>query len=263
MPVGEVLSRVRQQHGFGMVELLAAMTVMLVGLLAVFGVFNAGILQIRRASTTTTAAAIADAEMERFRAIKYESIGLAATDLAAVDTVYAADSAYRADTGPSTSLSASIDSDDLAIPVSGASGFPAKAPFVVKIDDELVLVNNRTNATSWLVRAVEERGFTNTVPASHSAGSTVTQKQRVEIAKCGSPPVQPCTDKLPTQNAVTGADGKGYRVDTYVTWLTIFNSSGEAAGRVLKLVTVVVRDSSAPHREWARLSSSFDESTGL
>jgi prepilin-type N-terminal cleavage/methylation domain-containing protein len=263
MPVGEVFSRVRQQRGFGMVELLAAMTVMLVGILAVFAVFNAGILQIRRASTKTTAAALADAEMERYRAIRYESIGLAASDLAAVDSTYAAHSAYRADTGPSTSLSGSIDADDLAIPVSGATGFPAKAPFVIRVENELVLVNNRTNATSWLVRASEERGFNETVPAPHSAGAAVTHKQRVEIAKCGSPPVQPCTEKLPTQSAVTGADGKGYRVDTYVTWLTVFNSSDDAAGGVLKLVTVVVRDGSAPHREWARLSSSFDESTGL
>ena len=67
-----------------MIELLAAMTVMLIGIFAVFAVFQAGIVQIRRASTQTTAAAIADSEIEKFRAIKYDSIGLANTD---VDTV--------------------------------------------------------------------------------------------------------------------------------------------------------------------------------
>src|SRR5919108_437256 len=50
-------ARLRDERGFGMVELLAAMTVMVVGLLAVFGLFQAGMVQIRRASTETTAAA--------------------------------------------------------------------------------------------------------------------------------------------------------------------------------------------------------------
>ena len=59
-----------------MIELLAAMTVMLIGIFAVFSVFQAGIVQIRRASTVTTAGAIADSEMENFRAIKYEAIDL-------------------------------------------------------------------------------------------------------------------------------------------------------------------------------------------
>ena len=68
--------RARSEGGFGMIELLAAMTVMLIGIFAVFGVFQAGIVQIRRASTLTTAAAIADSEIEKFRAIKYEAIGL-------------------------------------------------------------------------------------------------------------------------------------------------------------------------------------------
>ena len=49
---------------------------------------------------------------------------------------------------------------------------------------------------------------------------------------CGT---APCTTKVPVQT-LTGADGKSYRVDTYVTWQTV------AAGRAVKLVTIVVRD---------------------
>src|ERR687897_751580 len=78
-------ARARSEHGFGMIELLASMTVMLVGIFAVFAVFQSGIVQIRRASTITTAAALADAEMEKFRAIKYETIGLDDTQVAATD----------------------------------------------------------------------------------------------------------------------------------------------------------------------------------
>ena len=94
-----------------MIELLAAMTVMLIGIFAVFSVFQAGIVQIRRASTITTAGAIADSEMENYRAIKYDSIGLSNTD---VDTVvsgsygatYTGQTYYKTDTAASTTLSA-------------------------------------------------------------------------------------------------------------------------------------------------------------
>ena len=41
----------RDQRGFGMIELVAAMTIMLIGVLAVFTLFQAGIVQLRRAST--------------------------------------------------------------------------------------------------------------------------------------------------------------------------------------------------------------------
>ena len=84
-----------------MIELLAAMTVMLIGIFATFAVFQAGIVQLRRASTVTTAAAAADAEMEKFRAIRFDSIGLANTAVVAADATYKGDSAYKADTAPS------------------------------------------------------------------------------------------------------------------------------------------------------------------
>ena len=82
-----------------MIELLAAMTVMLIGIFAVFAVFQAGMVQIRRASTQTTAAAIADSEIEKFRAIKYDSIGLANTD---VDTVAGVRTARPTRASPTT-----------------------------------------------------------------------------------------------------------------------------------------------------------------
>ena len=62
-------ARARRRHhesGFGMVELLIAMTVMAIGLLAVFAMFESSILSITRASTTSTTSALADAEMENY-----------------------------------------------------------------------------------------------------------------------------------------------------------------------------------------------------
>jgi Tfp pilus assembly protein PilV len=168
-------ARATSEGGFGLVELLIAMMVLMIGILALFAMFESGIRNINRASTVTTAGALADREMERFRAIRYDSIGLPDALVLAADTTYKSDTAYDAD-------------------------------------------------------AVD----------------------RVNVAACGA---SPCTTKVPVQT-LTGADGKDYRVDTYITW----HSAG--GGRGVKLVTIVVRDGDDPTRTWARTASSFDESTG-
>jgi Tfp pilus assembly protein PilV len=253
----------RREHGFGMIELLASMTVMLIGIFAVFAVFQAGIVQIRRASTITTAAAVADSEMEKFRAVRYDSIGLADSDIAAADTTYTSDSAYKADTAPTTTLASAMTTSQLTISVASASGFPSAAPFIVKIDSELILVSGGAGTTTWTVREnvtgqpSTGRGYLGTTATAHSAGAAVVQIQRVNVTKCGT---APCTNSVPTKTT-TGADGRSYRVDTYITWKQI--SSASTTGRLLKLVTVVVRDSASPYRRWTRLTSAFDESTGV
>ena len=159
-----------------MVELLIAMSVMAIGILALFAMFQSAILQIRRASTTSTAAALADREMENYRAIKYGIIGLDEADVLIADSTYQADSAYESN--PS---------------------------------------------------------------------------DRVHVDGCGT---APCTTSVPTET-VTGADARPYRLDTYIVAQQVVN------GRPVVLVTIVVRDSADPTQVWARVASSFDESTGL
>lgn len=168
-------TRLRDQDGFGMVELLIAMTVMIIGVMATYAMFQSSALQIKRAANQTTAAALADVEMEGFRAKLYAAIGLDDTAVAATDATYKGDAAYK-------SLAA----------------------------------------------------------------------DRVQLAVCGA---MPCTTSVPSRS-VTGADGRPYRIDTYVTWQTV------TSGRNVKLVTVVVRDGT-DGRVWARVASSFDQSTGL
>ena len=131
--------RMRDEQGFGLVELLAAMMVLMIGILALFAMFESGIRTIKRASTVTTAGALADREMENFRAIRYDSIGLPDGLVTAAASPYASDPAYQA-----------------------------------------------------------------------------TAANRVALNACGT---APCTTKVPVQT-LTGADGKSYRVDTYVTWQT-------------------------------------------
>jgi Tfp pilus assembly protein PilV len=162
--------------GFGLVELLIAITVLLVGVLAVFLMFESGIITIKRASTRTTASALADAQLESFRAIKYDSIGLVEADVLLAPTPYSTDPAYAA---------------------------------------------NPLN--------------------------------RVGLLPCG---VAPCTTKVPVQT-LAGADGKNYRVDTFVTWQTV------TGGRNVKRVTIVVRDATTTSTTYARVASLFDASTGV
>ena len=169
--------RLRREEGFGLVELLIAMSVLVVGILAVFLLFQAGIVQIRRASTVSTAAALAEAEIEFYRAIRFDSIGLAQADIDAI---------------------------------------PGGDPY--------------------------------NTDSAYNAGALVI------LAKCGSPP---CTSKDPIQASVTGADGKQYRIDTFMSWQTV------TGGRDVKVLTIVVRDMNDLTKEWARVVSSFDESTGL
>jgi prepilin-type N-terminal cleavage/methylation domain-containing protein len=167
--------RAEAQDGFGLVELLIAMTVLVIGIMAVFAMFESGIRHLSRASTVTTAGALADKEMENFRAILYESIGLPDSLVVAAASPYSSDAAYAA-----------------------------------------------------------------------------SASQRVDVVACGT---SPCTTKVPVQS-LTGADGRTYRVDTYVTWQTI------SGGRAVKLVTIVVRDSVDTSKVWARVASTFDESIG-
>lgn len=168
-------ARMRDEQGLGLIELLAAMMVLMIGILALFAMFESGIRQIKRSSTVTTAGALADREMENFRAIRYDSIGLPDSLVTGATSPYASDPAYQA-----------------------------------------------------------------------------TAANRVALNACGT---APCTTKVPVQT-LTGADGKSYRVDTYATWQTI------AAGRAVKLVTIVVRDGADTAKVWARTASSFDASTG-
>lgn len=177
MPVKapDLRRRVESEAGFGLVEILISMTILSIGILALFAMFESGIRQISRASTVTTSAALADRELEGYFAARYDAIGLPDSLVTSAAAPYSSDPAYNA-----------------------------------------------------------------------------TPSNRVDLAACGT---APCTTKTPVQT-LTGADGRTYRVDTYVTWHSV------TGGRSLKRVTIVVRDSVTTSKVWYRTVSSFDASTG-
>lgn len=169
----------RREHGFGLIELLIAMTVLATGILAIFSVFLSSELAIRRASIATTAMSIVDVRMEALRSARFSAIGHTATALAATDSTYQADPAYRA---------------------ADANGNT---------------VYNETNEAVTLV-----------------------------------------SSSLTPTSTVTGADGRSYRVDTYLTWQPV------PGGRNVKRATIVVRDPVTPTVTRARAATTFDLASG-
>ena len=81
-----------------MLEMLISLTILNVGILAVIAAFNSGAVSLRRASEISSAAAIADKQMELYRAIKNTAISLDTSSVTATGTTYKADAAYTAGT---------------------------------------------------------------------------------------------------------------------------------------------------------------------
>ena len=87
-------TRARDQQGFALIEMLVAIVVINVGLLAILLALNSGMVTLRRSAETSTASAVADQQLERFRARTYDAIYLDTTSLAATDSTYQSDAAY-------------------------------------------------------------------------------------------------------------------------------------------------------------------------
>jgi type II secretory pathway pseudopilin PulG len=68
--------RVGDEAGFGLVELLISMVVLQIALLALIGAFSAGSVALGRASHVSTAVELANQQMELYRSMPYDAIGL-------------------------------------------------------------------------------------------------------------------------------------------------------------------------------------------
>ena len=95
--------RLRSERGFGLIELLMAMVMLNIGILAIVAAFNSGTVALNRASKISTASALADSQMELYRAITYNTIALDSTALGSVDNTYKCDSALGVSCPNSTS----------------------------------------------------------------------------------------------------------------------------------------------------------------
>jgi prepilin-type N-terminal cleavage/methylation domain-containing protein len=69
-------TRLRAEDGFGLIELIIAMGILAVALLALIAAFSSGALTLQRAGQTSTASALANQQMELYRGLKYCAIRL-------------------------------------------------------------------------------------------------------------------------------------------------------------------------------------------
>jgi len=69
-----VTARMRNEDGLGLIELLIALLVLNVGIFATFAAFTSAATTLRRSSQTSTAAAIADQEIEALHNMNYNQI---------------------------------------------------------------------------------------------------------------------------------------------------------------------------------------------
>ena len=91
--------RAREEGGFGLIELVIAMFMLNIGILALVAAFNSGAVALRRASHISTAASLADTQMELYRALTYAQIGLDTTSLGGTDNTYKCDIALIPSSG--------------------------------------------------------------------------------------------------------------------------------------------------------------------
>lgn len=84
-------ARLRWEDGFGLVELLIAMIVMAVGISAIVAGYSSGYVAVSRGTQISSATVVADAQMERYRALTFANIAL---NTASEDSTYTGDPAY-------------------------------------------------------------------------------------------------------------------------------------------------------------------------
>jgi prepilin-type N-terminal cleavage/methylation domain-containing protein len=73
--------RLRREEGFGLLELLVAIVILSIGIMALMGVFAAGTLSLRRSASTSTGTAVADKVMEVYRGLKNCGIYLSSSTI--------------------------------------------------------------------------------------------------------------------------------------------------------------------------------------
>jgi type II secretory pathway pseudopilin PulG len=102
------MARLRDEKGLGLLEMLIALTILNVGLLALVSVFISSAVSLRRASKVGTAGALAEQQMELYRATKYCQIALTGDTVGHLTSTpanpYQTDAAYSA-TQVTTTLS--------------------------------------------------------------------------------------------------------------------------------------------------------------
>jgi type II secretory pathway pseudopilin PulG len=92
-----VYTRARDESGFGLLELLMAIVMLNVGILAIMAAFSSGNAALARASRISTASALANKQMEIYRGADYDNIFFITAEwtAATANSTYTADTVYQ------------------------------------------------------------------------------------------------------------------------------------------------------------------------
>jgi prepilin-type N-terminal cleavage/methylation domain-containing protein len=147
--LGGLRQRLAGHEGFGMVELLIAMTLLAVAISALLATFASSAVSLRRAGQKGTALALADTQMEWYRRLTFTGIRINGSEIPAggsYTTAHASDSTIPSSTGQAVAGSngdeaCSGGSDEPAAckPVQDVTGPDQRA---YRIDTYVNYVNN-------------------------------------------------------------------------------------------------------------------------
>ena len=123
-------TRIRDESGFGLLELLIAIVVLNIGLFALLGAFNAATVAIARAGKVSAATAVADKQMEIYRSLEDCAVWLDPASFPVKDS----GSAYQVDTSAYSSVafldkSASVTAQSLLPWATSSTSSAANTPW--------------------------------------------------------------------------------------------------------------------------------------
>ena len=209
----------RDEDGFGLIELLIAMVVLNIGILALVATFQSGALALSRSAATSNGTVVADKTMEVFRALQNKAIYLNAPAGGGNDVSGLPNGIPN---GTSTWY-ATYYADAAAYGAGAYYNYTSPA----------------TNSPLWVTQA-----FTSS-----------TTYAPIPTTATGSVPSGLAIDPTKAVQKITGPDGQAYPVYSYITMVKPQNTSSYG---YVKLVTIVVRDPVTITKILARQSSLFD-----
>jgi Tfp pilus assembly protein PilE len=87
-------TRLHDERGQGLIELVVAMVVITVAVLALMAAYDEGFISLHKSARTNAAATLAETQLELYSSLPYTAVGLDSTKLA---TAKASDSTYLSD----------------------------------------------------------------------------------------------------------------------------------------------------------------------
>jgi type II secretory pathway pseudopilin PulG len=135
--IKRLIARVRAEEGFGLIELAIAIVMLNIGILALVATFQSGSTALSRANAIANATAVADRQMEQYRALRNCAIYLTSTSVTSAN----ANAAYVRDKPTGTVVDETTVANG-SIPASCASPAP---PATATLASQTILgADNRT-----------------------------------------------------------------------------------------------------------------------